>query len=233
MKGGQCKTGFIEIERDAIMVAGTNDETGTIGRAFDRIGVLVRCVVVGFLTLFVWMVVTEKAADYSIWVAAAGAVVCGVLIYSLHVCVLARVFWRPLIVHLHIIRDKHPWVSNEQRKLAKEGMDRLLLELSVGRLRRRISDDAETRSVQKGLDRWRGMGSFLYCAGYSMIVVPFVVMCPKSEVEASAVLDHVIILGVVTLIAALISDYIETWRELWAQATYKTPKPTTPRRRTR
>ena len=77
------------------------------------------------------------------------------------------------------------------------------------------------------------MGSFLYCAGYSMIVVPLVVMCPKSEVEASALLDHVIILGVVTLIAALISDYIETWRELWAGATYKTPKPTRPRSRAR
>ena len=212
------------------MVAGTNGETGTIGRAFERIGVLLRCVVIGFLTLFVWMLATEETAGYSIWAAAAGAVVCGVLIYSLHVCVLARIFWRPLIVHLHIIKDNHLWVTNEQRKLAKQGMDRLLLELSVGRLRRRISDDAEIRSVQKGLDRWRGMGSFLYCAGYSMIVIPLVVMCPKSEVEASAVLDHVVILGVVTLIAALISDYIQTWRELWAQATYKTPKPRRPRR---
>ncbi len=215
------------------MVAGTNDETGTIGRAFDRIGVLLRCVVVGFLTLLVWMVVTDEGGGYSMWVAGAGAVVCGVLIYSLHVCVLARIIWRPLIVHLHIIRDKHPWVSKEQRKLAKEGMDRLLLELSVGRLRRRISQDPETGSVQKGLDRWRGMGSFLYCAGYSMIVVPLVAICPKCEVEGSALLNHVIILGVVTLIAAGISDYIETWRELWAGATYKTPKATKPRRGTK
>lgn len=221
------------IERDVIMVAGTNDETRTIGRAFYRIGVLLRCVVVGLLTLLVWMVVTDEGADYSIWVAAAGAVVCGVLIYSLHVCVLARIIWRPLIVHLHIIRDKHPWISKEQRKLAKDGMDILLLDMSVGRLRRRISEDAETRSVQKGLDRWRGMSSFLYCAAYSMIVVPLIVIYPKFEVEASAFLNHVIILGVVTLIAGLISDYIETWRELWAGATYKTPKATTPRRRTR
>ena len=215
------------------MVAGKNDETGTIGRAFDRIGVLLRCVVVGFLTLFVWMAVTDEGGGYSASVAGAGAVVCGLLIYSLHVCVLARVIWRPLIMHLHIIRDKHPWISNEQRKLAKAGMDRLLLELSVSRLRRRISEDAETRSVQKGLDRWRGMVSFLYCASYSMIVVPLVVICPKCEVEGSALLDHVIILGVVTLIAAWISDYIETWRELWAGATYKTPKATRPRRRTK
>ena len=215
------------------MVAGKNDEAGTIGRAFDRIGVLLRCVVVGLLTLFVWMVVTEEVGGFSTWVAGAGAVVCGFLIYSLHVCVLARIIWRPLIVHLHIVRDKHPWVSQEQRKLAKGGMDRLLLDLSVSRLRRRISEDAETRSVQKGLDRWRGMVSFLYCAGYSMIVVPLVVIWPQFEVEGSAFLNHVIVLGVVTLLAAGISEYIETWRELWAGATYKTAKPTKPRRKTK
>jgi len=215
------------------MVAGKNDETGTIGRAFDRIGVLLRCVVVGILTLLVWMVVTDEGGGYSTWVAGAGAVVCGLLIYSLHVCVLARIIWRPLIMHLHIIRDKHPWVSKEQRKLAKTGMDILLIELSVSRLRRRISEDAETRSVQKGLDRWRGMVGFLYCAGYSMIVVPLVVIWPQFEVEASAFLNHVIILGVVTLIAAGISEYIETWRELWAGATYKTPKAAKPRKKSK
>ena len=215
------------------MVAGTNDETGTIGRAFDRIGVLLRCVVVGFLTLLVWMVVTDEGGSYSMWVAGAGAVVCGVLIYSLHVCVLARIIWRPLIVHLHIIRDKHPWISKEQRKLAKGGMDKLLLDLSVRRLRRRISEDAETRSVQKGLDRWRGMASFLYCAGYSMIIVPLLAICPKCEVEESGLLTHVIILGVFTLAVAGISDYLETWRELWAGATYKAPKATKGRRKTK
>jgi len=227
------RSNIVFIERDVIMVAGTNDETGTIGRAFDRIGVLLRCVVVGFLTLLVWMVVTDEVGGYSTWVAGAGAVVCGLLIYSLHVCVLARIIWRPLIMHLHIVRDKHPWISKEQRKLAKAGMDRLLLDLSVSRLRRRISEDAETRSVQKGLDRWRGMVGFLYCAGYSMIIVPLVVIWPQSEVEESALLSHVVILGALTLFGAIISDYIETWRELWAGATYKTPKATRPRRKTR
>lgn len=223
------------------MAAGKNEGTGNGGqcccrgggRAFDRIGVLLRCVVVGILTMLVWMVVTDEVGGYSPCIAIAGAVVCGVLIYSLHVCVLARIIWRPLIMHLHIVREKHPWIGKEQRKLAKEGMDKLLLEMSVGRLRRRISEDGETRSVQKGLDRWRGMVSFLYCAGYSMIVVSFVVIYPKSDVEASVFLNHVVILGALTIFCAMISDYIETWRELWAGATYKAPKATTPRRKTR
>ena len=226
------------------MVAGKSDGTGNMGqycygmmgRAVDRIGVLLRCVVVGFLTLFVWVVSADGGGGGSIWVALAGAMVCGLLIYSLHVCVLARIIWRPLILRSHLGKEDHPWIGKDQRKLADVGMDRLLLELSVSRLRRRISEAAEARSVQKGLDRWRGMVSFLYCAGYAMIVVPLVVMSPKSEAEASTLVWYVIIFGAVALIAAMISDNIETWHELWAGATYKDAKAATatrPRKRSR
>jgi len=127
-------------------------------------------------------------------------------------------------MRIHLGKDKHPWISAEQRKSAKAGTDRLLLDQSVSRLRRRISEDVETRSVQKGLDRWRAMAGFLYCSSYSMIVIPILVIWPKIEVTESVWTDYVVVLGVVTLAAALVSDYIETWYELWAGATYKTPR---------
>ena len=184
--------------------------------------------------------VVANAADTggggSIWVALAGAMVCGLLIYSLHVGVFARIFWRPLALRWHLGKDKHPWISKDQRKLAEGGLDRLLLDLSVSRLRRRISEAPEIRSVQKGLDRWHGMVGFLYCAAYVMIIVPLLTLCPQFEVGASKLLPHLVTFGFVTLFAALISDYIETWHELWATATYKDAKKakkTTSRKRSR
>jgi len=50
----------------------------------------------------------------------------------------------------------------------------------------------------------------------------------------SAWADFVIILGVVCLVAALASDHMRVWRDLWAAATYPNGQaPRTPRRRMR
>jgi len=211
-----------------------------IGEAVGRIGALLRYVAPGFVALFVWAAVVEKKADgsgdiaaggYSIWVLAAVAAVCGFSIYALHVCSVGRVFWRPLILRMHLGKEQHRWISVEQRKAAKAGLDGLLLELSVSRLQRRASDDAEVRAVQKGLDKWAAMLNFLYCSSYAMIAIPLLVMCPKTEVTESAWADFVIILGVVCLVAALASDHMRVWRDLWAAATYPGAKaPRTPRR---
>jgi len=210
--------------------SGSEKVGGTlVGEAVGRIGDLLRYVAPGFVALFVWAVVVEKKADgggdiagggYSIWALAAVAAVCGFLIYALHVCFVGRVFWRPLILWMHLGKEQHRWISAEQRKAAKAGLDGLLLELSVSRLQRRVSDDAEVRAVQKGLDKWAAMLNFLYCSSYAMIVIPLLVMCPKTEVTESAWADFVIILGVVCLVAALASDHIRVWRDLWAAATY-------------
>jgi len=214
-----------------------------VGEAVGRIGALLRYVAPGFAALFVWAVVVEKKANgcgdiagggYSTWALAAVAAACGFLIYALHVCFMGRVFWRPLILWMHLSKEQHRWISAEQRKAAKAGLDGLLLELSVSRLQRRVSDDAEVRAVQKGLDKWAAMLNFLYCSSYAMIVVPLLVMCPQTEVTESAWADFVIILGVVCLVAALASDHMRAWRDLWAAATYPGAKaPRTPRRRMR
>ena len=232
------------------MVAGKTEGTMKIERVgrtcvsdlLDRIALLTRYVAPGFVGLFVWKVAGEDEGRifqdagsdrYVFWAVVAGAALWGLLIYALHMCFVARIIWRPLILRIHLAKDKHPWISNEQRKSAKAGTDRMLLDQSVSRLRRRISEDVETRSVQKGLDRWRAMAGFLYCSSYSMIVIPLLVIWPKTEVTESVWADYVVILGVLTLAAALVSDYIETWYELWAGATYKTPRAPKVQRRIR
>jgi hypothetical protein len=229
-------------ERNEV-TSGAERVRGTlIGEAVGRIGALLRYVAPGVLALFVWAVVVEKKADgggaiagggYSMWALAAVAAVCGFLIYAMHVCFVGRVFWRPLILQMHLGKEQHRWISAEQRKAAKAGLDGLLLELSVSRLQRRVSDDAEVRAVQEGLDKWAAMLNFLYCSSYAMIVVPLLVMCPKTEVTESAWADFVIILGVVCLVAALASDHMRVWRDLWAAATYPGAKAPRARRRGR
>ena len=132
---------------------------------------------------------------------------------------------------MHLGKEQHRWISVEQRKAAKAGLDGLLLELSVSRLQRRASDDAEVRAVQKGLDKWAAMLNFLYCSSYAMIGIPLLVRWPKTEVTESAWANFVIGLGCDCLIAALASDHMRVWRDLWATATYPDAKaPRTPRR---
>jgi len=233
------------------MVAGKTEGTmkiESVGRTWvadllDRIGVLLRRIAPGFVALFAWAVVVAPEdppcgrvakEGYEVWALAAGAALCGILIYALHRCVIARVLWRPVLMRFHLSKGERSWITPAQRKLGKADMGRLLLELDVERLRRRISEDTETKAVQKGLDRWRAIQSFLYCSSYAMIIVSLLAKCPKAPLTTTDWEDYVLLLGAVTLVAALISNSQHIWRDLWAASAYrqgKTPKAPARRRK--
>ena len=221
MKG--CKMAAQSTE--GMLSAGPNTWAGEL---LDGLGAVVRYVWPGFVALFAWIAVGRDSCPgpsrggYATWGMVGASVLIGVLIYAVHVCFVGRLILRPLILLIHLGKADHPWISASQRRLAKQGTARLLLELAVGRLRRRISQDAETRAVQRSLDRWRGMLNLLYCSGYALMIVLLLAQCPESAVKEGARAEYVLILGIVLLVVGLISDCACTWRELWAAATYRT-----------
>lgn len=207
------------------------------GAALDKIGVLLRRVAPGFVALFAWYAVvkpgeaTEKET-YEVWALAGAGALLGILIYALHRCFISRCILQPLIMRCHLGHGERSWVSAAQKKLGKADIGRLLLELDAERLRRRISEDVETRAVQRGLDRWRAIQSFLYCSSYALIVVGLLGEYEYAGLETTIWTDFILILGGVALVGALISNYKLMWRDLWAASTYpQAKKPTSTGRR--
>jgi len=208
-----------------------------VGEVFDRIAHVIRYVAPGFVALFTWMVVACRppavsgaagaggAGRYQVWALAGAAALVGLLVYAVHNCVLARLIWTPIVLSLRAGNRLGSKATAAQKAKAKAQLKQLLEDLPVLRLRRRISEDRETRAVQRGLDRWRAMCGFLYCSGYVLIGTPSLVMCPKTEAEPTSWASHVVVIGVVVLVAALISDYMQMKYELWAGETYKTGMP--------
>jgi len=223
------------------MVAGKTEGTMKIERVgrtsvadlLDRVGLLLRWIAPGFLGLYVWTIVVEGGGDNITWVTVVGAGICGSLVYALHTCFLSRLVLRPIITQVQLGKDDHPWISSDQRKLAEHGIGRLLQELSVQRRRRRISDNAEAKTVQRDLDRRCALGSLLYCAGYVVLCVAGLAISQAIEsVRPSELVAYVIFGGILLLVVAFVCDYVTVKNDLWAAATHphgKTPKVAPPK----
>lgn len=225
------------------MVAGKTEGTMKIERVgrtsladlIGGVGALLRYVAPGLLGLYVWTVVVDEGAEPVTWVTTMGAVASAFLIYALHTCFISRLALRPIIALLQLKGEQHPWISSDQRKLAEHGAKRLLLELSAQRWRRRVSDNAEAKAVQKELDKRCALGSFLYCSGYMILLVSLLPFYPVTGVTESELLTHVLLSGVFCLMVAFLSDYVTMKNDLWAAATYphgKTPKVAPPKPKT-
>ncbi|MBN2138712.1 MAG: hypothetical protein JW720_12965 [Sedimentisphaerales bacterium] len=220
------------------MVAGKIAQTeetyhGAGERVADRVGFAIRCIAVGLLGLYAWTVAVDTDAASLGWVDVVGAGVAGFVVLAFQVCFASPLVFRPLILLGILGKSDHPWISADQRKLAEHGAKRLLLELSVQRLRRRISPDCEVRSVQKMLDRRCVLGGLLYCSSYVLLFVASLVMCPEAQIEESDLVTHVGLLGIMGLIVSVVCDYALIRTDLWAATTYpqgKTAKEKAPKR---
>ncbi|MHC4742447.1 MAG: hypothetical protein ACYS8Z_11080 [Planctomycetota bacterium] len=218
------------------MVAGKTEGTMKIerigrtwvGELVDRMGVFLRIVAPGFLGIYIWRAAIEEG-DYNLtWLSAAAAGALGFLTYALHTCFLSRLILRPLTMLSLLALETHHWISNEQRKLAKQGGAKvLLLELASQRWRRRIADSPEVKAVQKGLDRRCRLGSLMYCSSYAILFAGILALYSVGSVEELWLAPCMTGLGGALLVASFISGYFTMQTDLWAAKTYpqgKMPK---------
>lgn len=201
------------------MANGTNEKVLELIKVIlDRFGAILRYIAPGFTALFVIYFLyvgrnvsqNKPIVDYPDWLIAGGAALAGVWIYALHICVIVRILWLPII--LWILRcTPCSYLNNNQRK---ERIFSLQVKLDEARWTRR----GAKKDIQRELDKWGAMQSFLYCSAYVMILIPCLMKWPIRIITTFKNNEDIFVLclGVITLAAALISEYRHTNREFWA-----------------
>lgn len=133
-------------------------------------------------------------------------VLSGIIIYAVHTGVLVQLMWYRGIVWVYKIR-RHSWIPLQH---AGNQVKELMYNLATQRWLRRASQESDTLTLQREMDRWAAMLNFLYCSSYPIILVSIWVF---KEYGLSPKFWYILGTGIFILLCALISDYRLTGRE--------------------
>lgn len=188
----------------------------------NRLGAIIRYIAPGFVVLFLLLALGVNIEGfqnypndkYLYWVIPIGAALLGVLTYALHICVIVRIIWLPLIMLIHRRWDN----SFMSKKEKSQSTTDLLFKFDTQRWKRRVSEAPEIKSIQSELDKWGAMQSFIYCSSYALIVISLLSLILKLPPSINTLLllrffairIFIFCLGAIMLICALISDFRHT-----------------------
>ncbi|UCC99534.1 MAG: hypothetical protein JSW66_06545 [Phycisphaerales bacterium] len=197
-----------------------------IAKLLSGLGTILRYIAPGFVALLVAIWVdkdfdlfkTPGHCSHPSWAIPVAAALTGVFIYAIHVGFLVRPLWW-LVVQSHKWRYLRRY-SRICEKDNKRPTCYIMWDLDTQRWKRRASSNEEIKAVQEELDKWSALLNFLYCSGYATIVVPILVKCFRCR-QAEEHWETVSLLGFLVLAFALISEWRETNRELWATKEYR------------
>ncbi len=192
------------------------DVASVIKQIFDQFGTILRYMAPGFVALVVLVGLGETLGEYGekttpAWILPAAAALLGIWIYALHICVLERILWLPMI----LVLLRHIPTSFMNRKQKRTSLFRLQFLLTQERWMRWADKNGETTVIQKALDKWGDLLSFQYCTAYLLLAIPTLLKRPFSPF----VIDKYSVVfwaGLLTLLSVLVSDYRHTNREFWA-----------------
>jgi len=146
------------------------------------------------------------------WAITVAAVLLGVALYGVNNSVLVPLFWGRAIVWL--CRRCCRWVPEN---LKKERVSDLIYMLVIRRWVRRASEKQDAKCIQEQLDRWSTLLQYLYCSSYPAMVVALWLFL--QEYKCTFKFWIILVIGIVLLISAWISDYRITSYEfrIWSE----------------
>lgn len=199
----------------------------TTDKVLSNLGTILRYLASGFVAILVTIWV-DKCVDplklagdsgYPSWAVPVGAGLVGIFVYALHTGFLVRPFWA-LVVRSHKCPPLKGWSKLEkpfpQKTWAMQKTWAIMWYLDTQRWKRRASNDAEVKAVQKELDKWSELLNFLYCSAYITIVTPILVKYFHTGQAEEYWWKVSCFAGCLIMVFALISDWRETNREFWA-----------------
>lgn len=201
-----------------------NEQKGAtiVGEIFDRMSALLRYIAPGYVAIlvagFVRDIDLKNISDNSciFWAIVVIGILSGVLVYAIHMCILTRIVWCPMFFWLMQFSPfkKHCPYRGTEKAFA------LSILLDEQRWLRRFSKKPEDKAIQKELDNWGAMQSFLYCSSYAMLLTPILLNWILNDPVLWGDILRFGFMGIIVLFLALISDFRHANRELWANQRY-------------